>query len=306
MAGIYAGKAIPGADTIINAVAELLTSQYGEYYKKGRALELLIVNRTSKNLKWKGSFFAHGSYKVDPEPLHILAGGTSIGIVTSNSFWKPWVAGGFCYDIEDTDCFLHVGFTNPWAGSYKHYITVTRDEESPKHGYNLALDDDPKSKTAHGFQVTATKKEPVNEPAPLCANKLFIFIISDEKRGLGEINATIKQVRKEAATNAEKIGTDEDIFEDDNTQARDNKRNERKNTEKIRAVEDIFQDDNTRARENKGNKRKHTDKFETDEDIIICQDADIKDRDNKENGRNLIRCCCCCYCYPNNRVGPAV
>ena len=168
------------AKSIISYVTDKLdgwgSDKYEENYgNPGRALELVIVNGTKVHrLTYIDAYFAHGAVYKGPDPLNIDPGKSSIAVVTSTG--ARWVAGSFKYKIEGTEYFLYLGFTNPPAGPYTHYVTV-ETEADVSYGYNECTNDSPKQTLVNGFHVTCIKDN--SRIKPKKHYKLFVYTLSD-------------------------------------------------------------------------------------------------------------------------------
>ena len=175
------------------------TKNYGD---PARVLELVIVNGTKENsLRHVGEYFAHGHPYKGLHPLNINPDESSVAVVTDmGAAWLSWVAGSFKYKIDGTEYFLYLGFTNPPAFSYKHYVAVKKEDDADdvSYGHDQCKDDTQKQlfDRNSGFYVTSTKHEPI---VPISSNQLFIYTITDDgnrsdeliKKGLDKANEVL-------------------------------------------------------------------------------------------------------------------
>ncbi len=181
------------------------------YENAGRSLELVIVNGTKNTLTYVDAYFAHGAIHKGPKPLDIAPGKTSVAVVKNSTSWEPWVAGSFKYKIEGTNYSLYMAFTNPFSGSFKHFIAVETDDLDTSYGYKMCKDDSPKQDCENGFYVRCLKDDPKRTSNALIPsyNSLFVYTINPmddpkENEELFEEGRDAIHVEEEEGTKATK------------------------------------------------------------------------------------------------------
>ena len=166
--------------SVIHSDVNLVGDLYGtleeseDLKSRHRSLELVLVNGTTKPIRFHSEYFAHGTWFTQPNKLVTQPGSTSVSFIATTGDWYG-VAGGMRYIIEGTGKYLIIGFTNPDSGCYKTFIQCTSDAHlKAKHGYNHSFDDKVKFKREEGYTLAALIGE-----AKKGAMKLMEFIISE-------------------------------------------------------------------------------------------------------------------------------
>eukprot|EP00918_Siedleckia_nematoides_P076279 GHVU01166766.1.p1 GENE.GHVU01166766.1~~GHVU01166766.1.p1 ORF type:complete len:194 (-),score=34.70 GHVU01166766.1:550-1131(-) len=144
-----------------------------EFKDRNRSLELLLVNATHHTLVFEEEYFDSGTWFWSPLPLNIKPGKSSIMYVADRQgSILCGVTGGLRYKIEGDNKYLYLGFTNPEAGCYKNFITVTPNKMGAKFGYDNAEDDTVKHLDVAGYHVQCTMKPPKKSDY-----KMFEYVI---------------------------------------------------------------------------------------------------------------------------------
>lgn len=144
-----------------------------EFKDRHRSLELLLVNGTTKPLAFEEEYFDSGTWFWSPLPLVIEPGkGSMMYVANRQGSILTGVTGGLRYRIQGENKWVYLGFTNPQAGCYKTFITVTSDKKGAQYGYDNAQDDTVKNFDVEGYHVQCTM-----HPPKKCAYKMFQYII---------------------------------------------------------------------------------------------------------------------------------
>ena len=85
------------------------------------------------------------------------------------------VTGGMMFKFEEKKAtnYLIIGFTNPYAGCYKTYISISDRPLGAENGYDNAEDDSEKCTTIGKFKVEASIR-----PALFGADKSMRFTLT--------------------------------------------------------------------------------------------------------------------------------
>ena len=151
-------------------------SKKGKFAGRTRSLELAVLNHSGDaTLTFVEDYFCTGTW-VDRIQSPIKYNDTGIGSVASTEgSWFEGVTGGMMFKIEGKKLtkYLIIGFTNPYAGCYKTYISISDRPLGAKYGYDNAEDDSDKCTTTGKFKVEA-----LITPALFGADKEMRFILT--------------------------------------------------------------------------------------------------------------------------------
>lgn len=124
-----------------------------------RSLQLTFVNLTDKDILLEDTFFDSGTWFQSWSP-EIKAGMVQQGTVAnSQGSVMTGVTGGMRLKIKDTQTYIYLGFTNPFTGSYKHYVELNKDWKQARHGYDNSQNNNPKIQEADGYKIQCVQTE---------------------------------------------------------------------------------------------------------------------------------------------------
>ncbi|KAL3857228.1 hypothetical protein ACJMK2_011920 [Sinanodonta woodiana] len=108
-------------------VPDLSPTEIKEFKQRFRSLEICIDNKTSEALSFMECYFCTGGmFQINERPRDVVPRSGSVYLVASTAYFTG-VSGGLKFKVVGKDLYLHIGFSNPFLGSYKTFVRLTKD-----------------------------------------------------------------------------------------------------------------------------------------------------------------------------------
>ncbi|KAL3857212.1 hypothetical protein ACJMK2_011904 [Sinanodonta woodiana] len=110
---------------------DLSPTEIKEFKQLFRSLEIFIDNKTKKALSFEDSYFFHaGMFHNNEKPPDVVPLSGSVYFL-GNTAYLTGVSGGWRFKVVGTDLFLYIGFSNPFLGRYKTFVSLTKNGTLP-------------------------------------------------------------------------------------------------------------------------------------------------------------------------------
>ena len=142
-----------------NPVADL-----HDFRSRRRSLDIEIVNRTGRVLRFIDEDFRSGTWFFSPDPVNIKPGETCLGYACSRVISFVGVHGGMMYELVGSGLYLYIGFNNQVLGPMKIFIELNNTCKSARWASNQVQTGSVKNISHLGLNATAVIKPPKQSP----------------------------------------------------------------------------------------------------------------------------------------------
>ncbi|MBL4710343.1 MAG: hypothetical protein JKY48_18080 [Flavobacteriales bacterium] len=170
------GKQLEHLNQIVSEIEKLTKTleDAKDFSDRLRPVVLTIINASSHELTWDKPSFESGTTFAGPSLINIKPNDGAVWWVANRQgAFVTGVAGGGKWFLKGTDSCLIIGFSSPYTGSDKSFITVRKANKLANVGYGGLEDPEAKQATEENFYITVTKLNNINGAIN------FVYTIAD-------------------------------------------------------------------------------------------------------------------------------
>lgn len=125
-----------------------------------RSLDIEVVNKTGRVLRFVDEDFRSGTWFVSPDPVNIKPGETCLGYACSRVMSIVGVHGSVMYELVGSGVYLYIGFNNQVIGPMKTFIELSKARKSARWASDKVQTGSVKNISYLDFNATAVIKPP--------------------------------------------------------------------------------------------------------------------------------------------------